>query len=316
MKGGKIFSFWLKCGSEIFFIFLKRSRELRSITQLLIALRYYALGSFQLAIADFSGVCITSVHVVLKRVSRALAELSPRYIQMPQTQNERLKAAKEFFAVAKFPRTIGAIDCTHIRIQSPGGTDAENFRNRKGWFSLNVQTVSAANLKINDIVARWQGSAHDQRIFNMSSLKKRFEDGEFEHFILVGDSGYTNTTFLATPFLNVTNAVENLYNESQIRTRNCVERSYGVWKRRFPVLATGLRCRLDTVQSVIVACAVLHNIAIDENESQPPPEMYDFANMLAATDVPSDTLLGSASATTHNVRARLVRSYFQPMLDM
>ncbi|XP_055918560.1 putative nuclease HARBI1 [Eupeodes corollae] len=149
----------------------------------------------------------------------------------------------------------------------------------------------------------------------MSSLKKRFEDGEFEHFILVEDSGYPNTTFLATPFLNVTNAVENLYNESQIRTRNCVERSYGVWKRRFPVLATGLRCRLDTVQSVIVACAVLHNIAIDQNESQPPPEMYDFANILAATDVPSDTLLGSASATTHNVRARLMRSYFQPMLD-
>ncbi|XP_055911610.1 putative nuclease HARBI1 [Eupeodes corollae] len=102
----------------------RRSRELRPITQLLIALRYYALGSSQLAIADFSGVCITSVHVVLKRVSRALAELSPRYIQMPQTQNERLKAAKEFFAVAKFPWTIGAIDCTHIRIQSPGGTDA------------------------------------------------------------------------------------------------------------------------------------------------------------------------------------------------
>ncbi|XP_055915411.1 uncharacterized protein LOC129948433 [Eupeodes corollae] len=74
----------------------RRSRELRPMTQLLIALRYYALGSFQLAIADFSGVCITSVHVLLKRVSRALAELSPRYIQMPQTQNERLKAAKEF----------------------------------------------------------------------------------------------------------------------------------------------------------------------------------------------------------------------------
>ena len=34
---------------------------------------------------------------------------------------------------------------------------------------------------------------------------------------------------------------EILFNESQIRTRNVVERSYGVWKRRFPVLANGLR---------------------------------------------------------------------------
>lgn len=38
-----------------------------------------------------------------------------------------------FYRFAKFPSVIGAIDCTHIKIQSPGGGDqAELFRNRKG----------------------------------------------------------------------------------------------------------------------------------------------------------------------------------------
>lgn len=37
------------------------------------------------------------------------------------------------------PGVGGCIDCTHIKIQNPGGLHGEVFRNRKGWFSLNVQ---------------------------------------------------------------------------------------------------------------------------------------------------------------------------------
>lgn len=132
--------------------FIHRSRELRPITQLLIGLRYYALGSFQLAIADFIGVSISTVHRVLKRVSIAIANLATQFIRMPKTRSERLQAANQFYDIAKFPRTIGAIDCTHVRI--------ELFRNRKGWFSINVQTVVSADLKIIDIVARWQVYLH------------------------------------------------------------------------------------------------------------------------------------------------------------
>jgi hypothetical protein len=34
------------------------------------------------------------------------------------------------------PRVIGAIDCTHIRVESPGGPNAEIFRNRKSFLML------------------------------------------------------------------------------------------------------------------------------------------------------------------------------------
>lgn len=46
---------------------------------------------------------------------------------------------EEFYSIASFPDVIGAIDCTHVRIQSPGGENAERFRNRKGYFSINCQ---------------------------------------------------------------------------------------------------------------------------------------------------------------------------------
>lgn len=170
-----------------------------------------------------------------------------------------MKRGKQQVRHFSFPRVIGAIDCTHVKVQSPGGEQAESNRNRKGWFSFNVQTVADANLKIINIVARWPGSSHDQHIFNNSRLQMRLERGDFGNFSILGDSGYRNTPYLATPFLTVDSAAKNLYNESQIRTRNVVERSYGVLKRRFPVL-------LDTVQTIIVACATLHNIAIDNRD--------------------------------------------------
>jgi hypothetical protein len=70
---------------------------------------------------------------------------------------------------------IGVIDGTHIPIQSPGGPRAEIYRNRKTYFSLNVQIVGGPQLEILDIVVHWPGSTHDSRIFENSSVKLRFQ---------------------------------------------------------------------------------------------------------------------------------------------
>ena len=96
---------------------------------------------------------------------------------------------------------------------------------------------------------------------------KRFVNGEFGTAVLVGDSGYDVKNFLITPLANAQTPDEQLFQEAITRTRNPVEGCYGVWKRRFPVLATGIRLGMDRLQSVIVATAVLHNIAVKENEN-------------------------------------------------
>jgi hypothetical protein len=67
-----------------------------------------------------------------------------------------------------------------------GGAQAEIFRNRKKNFSFNVQTVSDANLKIFDIVAKWPGCVHDTTIFRNSRLCTRFENNEINNAVLVG----------------------------------------------------------------------------------------------------------------------------------
>lgn len=126
-----------------------------------------------------------------------------------------------------------------------------------------------------DIVARWPGSCHDQTIFKKSKVYTQLISGKWGNGLIVADSGYANSRRIVTPFINPQNRIEQLYNESIIRTRNPVERSYGVLKRRFPVLSLGLRLKLETTQAVIVACCVLHNIACDNNDLD-PPELLDL----------------------------------------
>lgn len=134
-----------------------------------------------------------------------------------------------------------------------------------------MQTIAAANLKVLDIVARWAGSNHDQHIFRNSTICNRFEEGHFGRYILIGDSGYANTEYLATPFTATNAQIQNdpvmqTYQANIISTRNVVERQYGVMKRRFPALAYGMRVKVSTAQKIITAAAILHNICIDEND--------------------------------------------------
>jgi len=143
---------------------------------------------------DSGGVSIATASRVVARVSKAIATLRSRYIKMPEGNATEVKQA--FYNIARFPRCIGAIDCTHVKIQSPGGHNAEIFRNRKQFFSLNVQTVADPFLKIRDIVVRWPGSSHDSHIFRNSALCADLENRRFEESVLVGDSGYPIRPYL------------------------------------------------------------------------------------------------------------------------
>lgn len=121
--------------------------------------------------------------------------------------------------------------------------------------------MSNANLEIMDIVAHWRGSTHDSRIFNESRIKQRFEVSEFKGRLL-GDSGYACTNYLFTPVMNPSTQKEEMYNHAHIRTRNCVERCFGVWKQRFRCLLRGFNTKLEHTKLYIVALAILHNIAM------------------------------------------------------
>lgn len=276
-----------------------------------------------MSIGDYGGMSTPTANKVIHQVTAAIASLHKDFIKFPETSTEIRKVQEDFYQIACFPRVIGAMDCTHIRIASVplrlqvGGEQAELFRNRKGYFSINVQTICNANLEIIDIVARWPGSSHDSNIFNNSYRKAQFESGTYGNALLVVDGGYASTQYMMPPLENPSGPVEQLYNESQIRTRNPVERSYGLWKRRFPVLAFGMRIKLERILNVIIATAVLHNILRRRGEEVPPddPEIIlpaPWNEIINDGHIPFAADAGSARE--YRARDALIADYFQHLM--
>lgn len=66
------------------------------------------------------------------------------------------------------------------------------------------------------------------------------------------------------------NFVAHRYQAAHIRTRNSVERAFGVWKRRFPCLDMRLQHKPERSTIIITACAALHNLACQRNDPCPP----------------------------------------------
>jgi nuclease HARBI1 len=102
---------------------------------------------------------------------------------------------------------VGVIDGCLIKIDSPGGNDAELFRCRKTWFAVNVQGVCDSELNFTNLVARWYGSAHDSRVFENSVLNTELEIGVSPGIIL-GDSGYPCLPYLMPPLAKPTTIPE------------------------------------------------------------------------------------------------------------
>lgn len=130
-----------------------------------------------------------------------------------------------------------------------------------------------------------------------------FEEGHFDNGLLLGDKGYACRCYLLTPFLNPRTPAEVAYNEAHAATENTIERCFGVLKRRFPVLSMGMRLAVNTTLAVVVACAVLHNIAIERDDEAP-----DGDNDI---NLDADDVVGANEAAGNTaIRRAIVNNYF------
>ncbi|KAJ8910200.1 hypothetical protein NQ315_014371 [Exocentrus adspersus] len=248
------------------------------INQLLTCLRFYASAGHLNAVADFMGMDVSTTSRIICRVSEAIARLAPRLINMP-VRNDIFRYQTKFHNVAGFPRVIGLVDGTP-------------YQDPVTWCEV--------------MMLKYTGT---EKATFLSHLRFRFENDLF-----LGDSGYALKNYFLTPLANPVTRSEQLYNESLIRTRNIVDRVIGIWKKRFPVLAYGMRIKLETVLTTIVATAVLHNIAREMNEPEPPaPLDIDIDHLhylIAMGQIPDPPPAANHNVVPNYAQQQLIQHYF------
>ncbi|CAC5400795.1 HARBI1 [Mytilus coruscus] len=230
--------------------------------KVLIALRFYASGSFQNIIADTFNIDKSTVSRTIHSVSNALVRRAPKFIKFPSGHVIEENKVK-FNAVANFPNVLGLIDGTHVRIIAPSQHE-EQFVNRKGYHSIKVQVIVNADLQFINIVAKRPGSSHYSRVLKERRVFMQLKQSNYDGYLL-GDSGYPCKTFLLTPYLYPQTRQEIRFNRSHKVTKCAIERTIGQWKRRFHCLHSEIRLSPAIKCKVIISCGVLHNIAKKNN---------------------------------------------------
>ncbi|XP_068758191.1 putative nuclease HARBI1 [Montipora capricornis] len=262
-----------------------RSCPLSPETQVLIALRYYASGSFLKVIADTMGVSKASSSRSLLAVSQCLNNMAAEWIVFSTRNTELNETMADFFKIAHMPRVIGAVDGSLIPIRAPFN-DEHMYVCHKGFHAINAMAVCNAQLSFTNFVCRWQGSVHDSAVFNGSVLHAHLEDGGGQNGWLLGDRGYGIQPYLLTPFRpdDVSTAPQRRYQKAHTKTRNTIERAFGLWKSRFRCLDVSggaLQFNPNRCCTMITATAVLHNMCIYDKTPLPdyieqPPCQPDF----------------------------------------
>lgn len=231
--------------------------------QLMIALWKMATADSYRSVCDRFNVGRATAVRAVRRVCHALFKRASRFIQWP-TGDHAIEVMRGFERASGFPKTIGAIDRTHIRINAPKQNPVD-YINRKGFHSIQLQLVCDHKALITHCYAGNPGSVHDQRVFRLSEVADYLNDDDAfpEDSHILGDSAYEIHQHLLIPYRDNGHLSEKQkkYNYRQSAARVTVERCIGLLKGRMRSL---LHClpmtRVDLMAEYIVACCVIHNI--------------------------------------------------------
>ncbi|KAL2327743.1 hypothetical protein Fmac_021170 [Flemingia macrophylla] len=175
---------------------------------------------------------------------------------------------------------LGAIDGTHVRVKVPR-SDAPRFRGRKDWPTQNIFAACDFDMKFTYVLRGWEGTASDSRILkDVLSREDPLIIPQGKYYL--GDAGFMLKGQIITPYRGVRYHLKEysqrgpqnpreLFNHRHSSLRNVIERTFGVLKKRFPIIASGTEPHysFDTMTNIVLAYCIIHNFlrVFDNDES-------------------------------------------------
>ena len=286
--------------------------------QLLVALYRFGMNGNAAStgqIAQKFKISKGSTELYVDRVIVALNRLRNHTIQWPSAE-ERREIGKDIGDEYAFPQCVGFVDGTTIDLAFKPSNDGEDYFSRKMRYSLAAMVVCDDECKIRFADCGFAGSAHDSRVYRSTPLaqtpEKFFSHGEY----LLGDKGYPLTRHLITPYKGIqADMPENVtFNDALSHVRVKIEHTFGRLKSRFQSL-DGMRIfvnrRKGHYRAVLwfFACAVLHNLLIDDNLYE-----IDEEELRRRMNLNGDESSFTEDTSSGNAKRELLKSYILEQL--
>ena len=243
--------------------------------RLAITLRFLATGEAYKSMAlNFRVGANTISKLVPETCEAIIQEYMNEVIQCPTTPDAWKAVADGFSNQWNFHHTLGAIDGKHVGIQPPGNCGSLYY-NYKGYHSIVLLALVDHNGKFMYIDVGANGSCSDAGIFQVTHLRHALETGAAGlpaaeplpeddvpvPYFIVGDNAFPMREWLQKPFPHrrLNNAQRN-FNYRLSRARRVVENAFGMWANRFRVFLTTINVHPKTVEKLVFASCIIHNI--------------------------------------------------------
>lgn len=178
---------------------------------------------------------------------------------------------------AFLPGCIGAVDGSHYECRVPA-EQRDVYRNRHGETSFNVCGIVDFSGRWIYMLAGWEGSAHDSRVYHDAWNKDLVIPREA---YVLGDGGYGNSHRVITPYRGIRYHLQEtarnhlrpvspkeLFNLRHSQLRITVEKAFGMHKAMFKILTMQPQQSIDTHIKLIYAIAVVMNFRLDHGDPE------------------------------------------------
>jgi hypothetical protein len=244
-----------------------------------------------------------------------------KYVKLPTTDDSPSLFFKDNPKMWPFfQHAVGAIDGSHLPFYPPA-KERELYRNRKGFCSQNGLFCCTFSLYFTYALTGWEGSSSDARVFEdaiTTDLVVPFG------FYLLADAGFPHCKELLIPYRGKRYHLqewgraklkpvdrEELFNLRHAQARNCIERIFGVVKKRFRILLLAPEYKKDKGLQNRIPCALvaIHNFIRHHDQDEEKLPGSDTNSLLpsagdTSTPLPTPPATQSAAAARRVVDDR------------
>lgn len=246
---------------------VKDGHRLKVEEKLLIFLYICGQGASWRNIRYRCGHSQSKISSIFHEILEALLQLYSKVVLEPSRETpEEIRNNPQ--RASYFQDCIGALDGSQFKMWVPT-KDQRRYRNRHGDLAQNVLAVVDFKLNFLYILAGWEGSAHDGRVLK-DAINRGWAPPEGKY--VLADAGYSNSPTILTPFRGVRYHLreisqsrlkpqnkEELFNFRHSSLRIAVERTFGVFKRKWRIFDRPHEFSNRTQVKLVYALAAVHN---------------------------------------------------------